>query len=98
MKKARPSFLYLLVLLCGSAGADSDGERAALARLVHEIEAIAPLIREAEMQADPTARVRFQYGWLQQDLDRVKLGIREHLDAPRAEPRTFPPLQGDYRR
>mgnify|MGYP001545345634 CR=1 FL=1 len=78
--------------------ADADGERAALARVIHELQAIQPLITEASSQANPDARVRFQYEWLRQDLDRIRLGVQEHIDAPRAEPRTFPPLRGDYRR
>ena len=80
------------------AVADADGERAALARIIHELQAIDPLITEAASQASPDARVRFQYDWLRQDLDRIRLGIQEHIDAPRSEPRTFPPLRGDYRR
>ncbi len=78
--------------------ADADGERAALARIIHELQAIDPLITEAASQANPDARVRFQYEWLRQDLDRIRLGIQEHIDTPRSEPRTFPPLRGDYRR
>ncbi len=80
------------------AVADADGERAALAQIIHELQAIDPLITEAASQANPDARVRFQYDWLRQDLDRIRLGIQEHIDAPRSEPRTFPPLRGDYRR
>ncbi len=80
------------------AVADADGERAALARIVHELQAIEPLITEATSQANPDARVRFQYDWLRQDLHRIRIGIQEHIDTPRSEPRTFPPLRGDYRR
>ena len=78
--------------------ADADGERAALARIVHELQTIKPLIDQAESQASQDARIRFQYSWLCQDLDRIRLGIQEHIDAPRSEPRTFPLLRGDYRR
>ena len=78
--------------------ADADGERAALARINHELQAIEPLITEAASQANPDARIRFQYDWLRHDLDRIRRGIDEHMNAPRAEPRTFPPLRGDYRR
>ena len=78
--------------------ADADGEREVLARIAHEIETIAPLITQAASQANPDARIRFQYDWLRQDLDQIQRGIREHLDSPRVEPRTFPPLRGDYRR
>ena len=80
------------------AVADVDGERAALARIVHELQAIEPLITEATSQANPDARIRFQYDWLRQDLHRIRIGIHEHIDTPRSEPRTFPPLRGDYRR
>ena len=95
--KVVASFVGLLVLNA-TALADPDAERQALARLSHEIEALEPLIRSAESQASPDARVRFRYDWLRQDLARVRLGIQEHIEAPRAEPRTFPPLRGDYRR
>ena len=91
------AFVGLLVL-GNVALADPDAEREALARLIHEIEALEPLIRSAQSQANPDARVRFRYDWLRQDLARVRLGIQEHIDAPRAEPRTFAPLRGDYRR
>ena len=80
------------------AVADADGERSALARITHELQSIDPLITEAASQANPDARIRFQYDWLRQDLDRIRLGIQAHIDAPRSEPRSFPPLRGDYRR
>ena len=90
--------LLCLMLPCQPATADADSERAALARITHEIETLEPLIHEAESQSVPDARVRFRYDWLRQDLARIRLGIQEHLDAPRAQPRSFPPLRGDYRR
>lgn len=86
-----------LSLFSGFANADADAERETLARLIHEVEALAPLIETAESQASPDARIRFRYDWLRRDLKRIRSGIQEHIDAPRAEPRTFPPLRGDYR-
>jgi RAQPRD family integrative conjugative element protein len=80
------------------AHADIDGEREVLARIAHEIETIGPLINQAASQANPDARIRFQYDWLRQDLDQIQRGIQDHIDAPRSEPRIFPPLRGDYRR
>ena len=77
--------------------ADADGERAVLARIIHELQVIEPLITEATSQANLDARIRFQYDWLRQDLSRIRLGIQEHIDTPRTEPRRFPPLRGDYR-
>ena len=86
------------LLLCVSqALADPDAEREALARLIHDIEALEPLIATAESQATPDARIRFRYDWLRQDLERIRSGVQEHIDAPRNEPRKVPPLRGDYR-
>jgi RAQPRD family integrative conjugative element protein len=84
-------------LAAAAACADPDAERSALARLAHEIEALAPLVRQAERAADPDARIRFEYAWLRRDLAQIERGIREHLEAPRTEPRQVPPLLGDYR-
>lgn len=80
------------------ADADADAEREALARLVHELESLEPLISEASRAADADARIRFQYDWLRQDLATIRHGVEAHLEAPRAEPRPVPPLRGDYRR
>lgn len=81
-----------------SAFADADAEREVLVRIDHDLDVLEPLIRKAESQAEPDARIHFRYDWLRQDLARVRQGIQDHIDAPRAEPRTFPPLRGDYRR
>ena len=80
------------------AVADADGEREALARITHELETLEPLISEAASQANPDARIRFNYEWLRQDLTKIQQGIHGHINTPRSEPRTFPPLRGDYRR
>ena len=90
--------LFTTVLPVQFAVADADGERESLARITHELEAIQPLITEAASQVSPDARIRFQYDWLRQDLIKIQQGLQAHIDAPRSEPRTFPPLRGDYRR
>lgn len=89
--------LVLANLFGSSAHADDDAEREALAHLVHEIEVLQTLIDRAEQAADDDARVHFRYDWLRQDLERVRSGIQEHIDAPRNEPRAVKPLRGDYR-
>ena len=80
------------------AYADADAEREALARIIYELELLAPLLAEAKAAAEPDARIHFHYDWLRQDLERVRQRIQEHIDAPRAEPRSVAPLRGDYRR
>ncbi|MDZ7753221.1 MAG: RAQPRD family integrative conjugative element protein [Gammaproteobacteria bacterium] len=86
-----------LLLLGNTALADPDAEREALARLIYEIEALEPLVATAASQSSPDVRIRFRYDWLRQDFERIRRGVQEHIDAPRNEPRTFPPLRGDYR-
>lgn len=88
----------ILSTVIGTAWADSDGEREALARIVHELRALEPLIQEAEAQADPQARIRFEYLWLRKDIAKMIQGVQDHIDGPRAEPRAVEPLRGDYRR
>ena len=87
----------VVVASAGVVFADIGGEQAALAQLDQELYALGPLIEMAEAQSDPDARIRFQYDWLRQDLDRIRLGIIEHLSAPRNQPRKIEPLRGDYR-
>ncbi len=76
---------------------DAAAERESLSRVIPEPEGLQPLLCEAAAAADPEARVRFRYDWLRKDLERVRQGIQEHIDAPRAEPRAVAPLRGDYR-
>lgn len=93
------TFLFLTSWLFVSTPlyADPEGEREALARLVHELDALTPIIVDAEGQADTDAAIRFEYAWLRDDLLRMKLGLREHMTATRNQPRSFTPLKGDYR-
>ncbi len=90
--------IVLLSLAPSFTAAGDDAEREALARVVHELETLSTLITEAEMAADPDARIRFQYAWLRADLATIRQGIDTHLQAPEQEPRTWPTLRGDYRR
>lgn len=88
----------LLGLNSPLAHADADAERESLARIIRELEILEPVLVEAKAAADPDARIRFRYDWLRKDLMRIRRGIQEHIDAPRAEPRVPIPLRGDYRR
>jgi RAQPRD family integrative conjugative element protein len=93
-----PSFLIIGSLITQGVFADADAERDALAKIIHELKALELLIKQAEANADQDARVRFRYDWLRQDLKQIRDGVQSHIDAPRAQPRLFPPLRGDYRR
>ncbi len=77
--------------------ADRDAERHALAQLIHELNALQPVIDHAQHNADQDARIRFHYDWLRADIIHIRSGIQNHLIQPRQQPRTIPPLKGDYR-
>jgi len=91
------SFIFGLALP-SVLSADAAEEREGLAHIIQELQILEALIDKAETQRDRDARIRFRYDWLRQDIARIKLGLQTHLESPRTEPRTFPPLRGDYRR
>lgn len=92
------SFTLLAALATSGQATAAEAEREALARLAHELEALAPLVDAAEAGAEPAERVRFRYDWLRRDIRRVREGVLEHATADQAEPRRYQPLHGDYRR
>ena len=102
-----PFAAALLCLMALPAAADDevakapatiqDDENATLVRLIHELDALSPLIYEAEGKSLVDKRVRLNYGWLRRDIALVKDGIEWHLNTPSTEPRNVEPLKGDYR-
>ena len=96
-----PVTAALLCLITVPVAADpatsQDDENATLVRLIHELDALTPLINEAEGKALVDKRVRLNYGWLRRDIALVKDGIEWHLNTPSTEPRNVEPLKGDYR-
>jgi len=74
----------------------AESERANLTIIANELAHVQALVSRAAMDAPPSQRVNFHYEWLQRDLELLREGIRQHLDAPR-QPRPVPPLTGDYR-
>jgi RAQPRD family integrative conjugative element protein len=87
----------ILAFVALSASADLDTEREQLASISNELALLQERVLAASKTADATGRVRFQYEWLAKDLELVRRGVDDHLDAPR-QPRAIPPLKGDYRR
>jgi RAQPRD family integrative conjugative element protein len=61
-----PPFLIIASLVTPVVFADADDERAALANIIHELNAFESLIKQAEANADWDARDRFRLDWLRQ--------------------------------
>ncbi|WP_291595381.1 RAQPRD family integrative conjugative element protein [Comamonas sp.] len=103
MKRSRHSLFAVLVIgvLATTASAwadvaDDELERERLARIAGEIEQVQLMVADAEKAAPTGQRVKFRYDWLQRDLELLRAGVTNHVDAPR-QPRPVAPLRGDYR-
>ena len=101
--KAHRAWLIAMLIACASvsqtaqaASSDADTERENLARIGSELERVQVMVKDAADRAPSGQRVKFRYDWLQQDLQMLRDGLAEHVDAPR-QPRPVPPLRGDYR-
>lgn len=98
MRTIRTLCLALACAICAPIyHADTVAEHKALQQIVKELKQLDKLIDKAEREANPSERIRFRYDWLRRDIKLMKDGIQDHLDGPSTEPRTFEPLQGDYR-
>ncbi len=78
------------------AYATTSLENADLALVVQQLQAVYPLIAEAQKQADPNARTQFHYDWLREDLNTVIAGVNQKLQPLPVEPRSVKPIKGDY--
>lgn len=91
----------VLMLTLGFSGvAGAQGEKAVLARLVHELSAMEYLVATAQRAPkSPGSRLNFDYGALRNDLEKVRNGLREYINMSAITPRTTPiiqPLNGAY--
>lgn len=93
----------ILLLIFISAGlsapsyAITDQERSVLQRLHAELEAIAKITVEAQQAANRNDRHLVDYQLLNADLEKIRQGILDAVNAQRREPRSLPPVSGDYR-
>ena len=76
----------------------TSSELQLLTRLAGAIEELEALIREAEANADPDARIRFDYYQLRTDILSIAQGIQAHIRTPVYTPRTLKPIAGNYGR
>lgn len=103
MPTAHRAWLIAMLIACAAitpaaqaASGDADTERENLARISSEIERVQVMVKEAADRAPSGQRVKFRYDWLLQDLQMLREGVSDHVDAPR-QPRPVPPLRGEYR-
>ena len=76
----------------------ATAEQRTLSRLATELRFVLNLVRESQAQADPDARIRFDYGLLIRDLRNMIAGIEAHAVPSSASLDSIEPIPGDYRR
>jgi RAQPRD family integrative conjugative element protein len=93
------TFLLVLGLAAGKpAWAEVELERSELAGLVKEIDFLLQRVEEIQTTvSDRSGRLRFQYPDLRRDLELMREGISDYIEADLRVGRTFTPLQGRYR-
>ena len=74
----------------------TDQERSELQRLYTELEATTAIIDVAEKAANPEDRRKISYAELRKDLAKIRQGLRDAINSERREPRSLPPVQGQY--
>ena len=88
--------ILLIAVLSAPTYAVTDQERSVLQRLIAELEAITRVIDEAQQAANPYDRELVDYQRLRADLQEIQQGILDAANAVRREPRSLPPIEGDY--
>lgn len=89
--------ILLLAVLSVPCHAITDQERTVLLRLHVELGAMVTILDEAEQASDLSDRRQLNYQHLQADLKKIQQGILDAVNQLRREPRSLPPIKGDYR-
>ena len=76
----------------------ATAEQRTLSRLATELRFVLNLVRESQAQADPDARIRFDYALLIRDLRNMIAGIEAHAVPSSASLDSIEPIPGDYQR
>lgn len=88
---------FLFLLLCISpVKAEVLNEVETLNRVLAELNAINPLIEEAQRRSDRQDRLRFNYACLVSDINMLKQGLKAAIYAVRVNPGQYRSLCGDY--
>ena len=91
------ALILLVAVISAPAYAVTDLERSVLQRLSTELEAITKIIDEAQQAVNPHDRKLVDYQRLRADLQKIQQGILDAANAVRRDPRSLPPIEGDYR-
>ncbi len=89
--------LAINVMLISTASfADSVQESTDLARISNILNAVYPIIDDAQKESPKNTRVKFRYDWLKKDIQAIQAGIAEKINMSKVEPRVVQPLKTQY--
>jgi len=88
--------LVMLLPFTQTVFADGDLERSNLEKFVAEIDFLIERVDQIQQTPISDQRIIFNYQYLRSDLQKIKAGIRDHLNRSLATGRRIKPLKGDY--
>jgi RAQPRD family integrative conjugative element protein len=92
------SALALLCIPLPSHADTDDGERAQLAAMVRQLDQLQRQAKQTSaLASQERRRYHLDFARLQEDLQRIEVGLQAYLTPPRAQPRDIEPLSANYR-
>jgi len=103
MVRPGPLAAFMLAVVASASPAvaepDDTREREHLAAIVRQIDMVDRLARQSSAARPPhRSRYYFDYRRFDADIRRIRAGIADYLNPPRAQPRDPATLDGQYRR
>ncbi len=101
------SLVILGVLLTGKAFATTEQMNTTLVRMINQIDAMFPLIDQASLEQDPTARLQFhfdqwkdvngdQHDGLRQSLLKMREALKNQINQSNLTPKEVSPINNDF--
>ncbi|VEG92561.1 RAQPRD family integrative conjugative element protein [Legionella spiritensis] len=99
--------LSILVFVTVTGHANNANLNETLVRIINQINAIMPLLDEAQTELDPNARIQLHvesfnddqgrhYAGVREDLLMIRNGLIDYINQPVIAPRRIKPLNNDF--
>lgn len=101
------SFFFVAAGLSQTAGASNDLLNEQLVRIINQLNAIKPIIKEAERYQSQSTPVKFHlkafkgadnkmHNGVYEDIELIKKGLIAYLNKPAIAPKKVSPIEGDF--
>lgn len=89
--------VMVLMLLVPPLLSASELERSEMAKFAKEIDFLIAHVDEIKRHAEPDARMKFQYNDLKDDLQKIRDGISQYIEADINNGRDMQPIKAIYK-